>query len=265
MLFSDIHLARRLERAEGLANAAFVDARASMFPESGACWTEISGTRCMFDSVDSPVTQTFGLGMFEPVEGEALSGMEAFFQVRGSAVFHEVSPLADVSTLGILNERGYKPLEFTTVLVRELGPEFGQPETPCAVRLALPEESEHWAALSMQGWNMPELSGFFETMLAANAARRDFTSFYAEVDGRAVATASLCIAEGVALLAGASTVPEARGRGAQQSLLAHRLHYAAQRGCTVAMMGTQPGSASQRNAQRNGFDVAYTRLKWRLG
>lgn len=265
MLFSDIHLARRLERAEGLANAAFVDARAKMLPESGACWTEIAGTRCMFDSPNSPVTQTFGLGMFEPVDSEALSDIEAFFHVRGSAVFHEVSPLADSSALELLTQRGYKPMEFTTVLVRELGPEFVLPKTPCAVRVALVDENAHWSALSVQGWNMPELSEFFEAMVAANVARRDFVSFYAELDGRAVATASLCIQDDVALMAGASTIPEARGRGAQQSLLAHRLHYAAQRGCTVAMMGAQPGSGSQRNAQRNHFDIAYTRLKWRLG
>ncbi len=264
MLFSDLHLARRLERAEGLANAAFVDARAQVFPESGACWTEIAGTRCMFDSPDSPVTQTFGLGMFEPVTGEALSEMESFFHNRGAPVFHEVSPLADASALEMLNQRGYKPLEFTTVLVRELGPEFVLPETPCVVRLASVEENAHWSALSVEGWNMPELSGFFEAMVGANVARSDFVSFYAEVDGRAVATASLSMHERVALMAGASTIPGARGRGAQQSLLAHRLYYAAQRGCTVAMMGAQPGSGSQRNAQRNRFDVAYTRLKWRL-
>lgn len=30
------------------------------------------------------------------------------------------------------------------------------------------------------------------------------------------------------------------------------------------MMGAQPGSASQRNAERQGFRVAYTRVKWGL-
>jgi hypothetical protein len=31
------------------------------------------------------------------------------------------------------------------------------------------------------------------------------------------------------------------------------------------MMCAQPGSASQRNAERHGFRIAYTRTKWRLG
>jgi hypothetical protein len=30
------------------------------------------------------------------------------------------------------------------------------------------------------------------------------------------------------------------------------------------MMGAQPGSASQRNAERHGFRIAYTRIKWQL-
>jgi hypothetical protein len=28
------------------------------------------------------------------------------------------------------------------------------------------------------------------------------------------------------------------------------------------MMGALPGSNSQRNAERNGFQIAYTRTKW---
>jgi hypothetical protein len=43
-----------------------------------------------------------------------------------------------------------------------------------------------------------------------------------------------------------------------------RLRFAAERGCDLAMMGALPGSASQRNAERQGFRIAYTRTKWRL-
>jgi hypothetical protein len=32
----------------------------------------------------------------------------------------------------------------------------------------------------------------------------------------------------------------------------------------IAMMGALPGSGSQRNAERHGFRIAYTRVKWRL-
>ena len=86
----------------------------------------------------------------------------------------------------------------------------------------------------------------------------------AEIDGQPVATGVVFIANGVALLAGASTIPNARRKGAQSQLLEARLRYAVEQGCDLAMMCALPGSPSQRNAQRNGFQIAYTRTKWKL-
>jgi beta-glucosidase-like glycosyl hydrolase len=65
------------------------------------------------------------------------------------------------------------------------------------------------------------------------------------------------------LFAGASTIPEDRKKGAQRALLEARVRYAVQAGCDLAMMCAEPGSASQRNAEREGFRIAYTRIKWR--
>jgi hypothetical protein len=31
------------------------------------------------------------------------------------------------------------------------------------------------------------------------------------------------------------------------------------------MMGANPGSGSQRNAERHGFRIAYTQIKWQQG
>jgi hypothetical protein len=89
-------------------------------------------------------------------------------------------------------------------------------------------------------------------------------AFLAELDGRAIASGAMSAWEGVALLAGASTLPEARKRGAQLALLESRLRWGAEQGCDIAMMCAAPGSASQRNAERHGFRIAYTRIKWRL-
>jgi len=94
------------------------------------------------------------------------------------------------------------------------------------------------------------------------AASEQLDLFLAELDGRAIATAVLSIYDGVAHLAGASTIPDGRRRGAQNALLDARLRFAAERGCDLALMGAAPGSGSQRNAERNGFRIAYTRVKW---
>lgn len=264
-IFSDLSLSRRLERAEARSNAEFVEARAFVEPGSGACWTEVAGCYAMFDGVGSPITQTFGLGLFEAASDADLTRIEEFFRERGSPTHHEVSPLADPTTFMLLNARGYEPFEFTSVMFRPLSMSTAaRRDSGVSVRLVGPREHEHWAQTAARGWSeFEELGDFILGLSRVSAARADALSFLAELDGRAVATGALSICEGVALLAGASTVPEARRRGAQLALLDARLAYAAEHGCDLAMMCAQPGSASQRNAERQGFRIAYTRIKWR--
>lgn len=265
-IFSDLNLSRRLERAEGRGNAEFVEARAAVEPESGACRTEVAGCYAMFDGVESPLTQTFGLGLFETPSGADFERLEEFFRARGAPVYHEVSPLADPTTFILLNERGYEPFEFTSVMFRPLGTSpAARRDSGVSVRVVEPEEHELWAQTAARGWSeFEELSDFILGLSRVSARRADAVSFLAELDGRAIATGALSLWEGVALLAGASTVPEARRRGAQLALLDARLAYATEHGCDLAMMCALPGSASQRNAERQGFRIAYTRIKWRL-
>src|SRR6185312_1437053 len=96
------------------------------------------------------------------------------------------------------------------------------------------------------------------------AAERDGaeagTERYAALrDGVIAGGATMRMAEGVAQLTGAATAPAHRRRGIQTALLAARLADAAEAGCDVAVVTTQPGSKSQQNAQRQGFDLLYTR------
>lgn len=265
-IFSDLNLSRRLERAEARGNAEFVEARAAVEPASGACWTEVAGCYAMFDGVESPLTQTFGLGLFEAASDADFKRLEEFFKERAAPVYHEVSPLADPTTFMLLNERGYEPFEFTSVMFRPLSMSTAAPrDSGVSVRVVEPGEHELWAQTAARGWSEFEgLGDFILGLSRVSAARADGLSFLAELDGRAVATGALSIWEGVALLAGASTVPEARKRGAQLALLDARLAHAAAHGCDLAMMCALPGSASQRNAERQGFRIAYTRIKWRV-
>src|SRR5690242_11023434 len=89
MLFSDLALSRRLERAEGHACAQFAEARRRLFPESGARWIECAGAYAVFDGIDSPVTQSFGLGIFEQLSPASLDVIERFFVDRGARAMHE--------------------------------------------------------------------------------------------------------------------------------------------------------------------------------
>jgi GNAT superfamily N-acetyltransferase len=83
---------------------------------------------------------------------------------------------------------------------------------------------------------------------------------YAAVrDGVLAAGAGLRVSDGIADFAGAATAPAHRRHGLQSALLSARLADAKAAGCDIAVITTQPGSKSQQNAQRQGFDLLYTR------
>jgi GNAT superfamily N-acetyltransferase len=262
MLLTDTQLSRRIERAEGRAASRFVEARARLEPGIGASWTEAAGAYVLYDGADSPVTQTFALGLSGlPTDGE-MEQIEEYFEARKAPVLHEVSPLADPGVLGLLNGRLYKPVELTSVMVQPLAGRTAS-KTGVEVREARADELELWASTAAEGWRdtVPMTDSMLGMMRMVSAAE-GLRAYFAWIDGVPVATGAVAIHDGVALLAGAATLPEWRGRGAQRALLEHRLTVAAQAGCDLAMMGAAPGSASQRNAERRGFRIAYTRIKW---
>jgi len=266
MLFPDLALSRRLERAEGHACVQFAEARRRLFPDSGAEWIECAGAYAVFDRIDSPVTQTFGLGIFQELTAASLDVIERFFLDRGAQVLHEVSPLAGVGALGLLCARQYRPIEISNVMYRPVEKPATEEYGDARVRVMGPEEAQLWATVSAKGWSHehPELLDFVLQTAAISAAREQSPCFLAELEGQLGAAASLCIHKGVALFAGAATIPEMRRRGLQSALLQARMRYAFDHGCDVAMMVAEAGGGSQRNAERQGFRIAYTRTKWGL-
>jgi GNAT superfamily N-acetyltransferase len=265
-MFADHALSKRLERAEGFACAQFAESRARLSPESSAEWMECAGTYAVFDGVDSPITQSFGLGLFESLNKATLDSIERFFLERSAPVFHEVSPHAGTAALDLLCQRSYRPVEISNVLYRTVD----KPETERAegvhVRVIDASEAELFARVSARGWTHehPELLDFLLEIGTIATARAGSICFIGEVDSTPGAAGILCLHEGVALFGGSATVPELRRRGLQAALLQKRMSYAFNHGCDLAMMVAEAGSNSQRNAERKGFRVAYTRTKWRL-
>ncbi|HKD08473.1 MAG TPA: GNAT family N-acetyltransferase [Bryobacteraceae bacterium] len=265
MIFSDVGLSQCLERAEGLAGAAYVEARARLEPAAAPCWISEAGAYAMFDGPESPVTQTFGLGLFDPVTPSSLDRIEAFFFEKGAPANHEISPMADAALWKLIHDRGYRPIEFTSLLYRDLS--HLAPDAPelseVKVSTAGTEERELWAATAARGWSESlELAEILPRLMRTAASVRGATTFLARLNGTPIATAVLYIQNNVALLAGGATVPEARRQGAQRALLTARLRYALEADCRIAAMGAAPGDTSQRNAEREGFRIAYTRTKW---
>jgi hypothetical protein len=262
----DLALARRLERAEGLSNAAFVDARRTVQPDIGAEWIEVSGTLAMFDGPASPITQTFGLGLDESFGAAELDRVEQFFTGRGAPTSHETCSFASPAVLNLISARGYSPVEASIVLVRPTTAPTAPSSNRVGVRVVEDPDGSGWARVSGQGWGSEsaELAAFVEDFGRVIGRARGVHCFLAELDGAPIAAAALSVSNGIALMAGASTIPDARRQGAQLALLNARLAYAVARDISLAMVVTAPGSASQRNAQRQGFRPVYARSKWQL-
>jgi hypothetical protein len=86
-----------------------------------------------------------------------------------------------------------------------------------------------WAQTAAKGWSeLTELAGSIEDLMQIAAKRPGALSFLVEAGGRAIAAGALVLWDGVAVLAGASTIPEYRRQGAQLALLYSRLRYAAE-------------------------------------
>jgi hypothetical protein len=148
-------LARRLERAEASACAAYVDARRAVEPGAGAEWIEVAGAYAMFDGVGSPLTQSFGIGIFEPFLEAELGRVEAFFGERGSGAFHEVCELADSRSATLIEQRGYNRIEESIVMIRPTAGESASLSGEISVRRITPGEERHWADVAAQGTPPP--------------------------------------------------------------------------------------------------------------
>jgi hypothetical protein len=151
MVFADLDLSRRLERAEGKACIEFAEARCRLHPDSGATWIECAGAYAVFNGVDSPVTQSFGLGLSEQLTPVSLDKIESFFLDRGAGVVHEVSPLAGMETIDLLCTRVYRPIELSSVMQRSVDRPVKKDYGAVTVRVAAVEDAALWASVSARG------------------------------------------------------------------------------------------------------------------
>ena len=108
---------------------------------------------------------------------------------RGSAVIHEVCPLAGVDVSATLATRGYKPVELSSVLYRPIDASTRIQANPAlTVRKVDPGELDMFGKVSAQGWSEhPELMPYIEGFARLSVACA--TCFIAERDGTPIATA----------------------------------------------------------------------------
>ena len=259
MIHAGLDLARRLEAAEARIGVACAEAHQRLNPGLGAAVLEVGGGFAMFVGVESPLTHAVGLGMRCQVRADEMDVMEDFYRARGAAVSVELCPLAHASLVELLGERGYRVIEFNNTLVRPLeGAEIGPAEV--LVRLAKADDERLWARTVGRGFlEKDDLTA--EEMDVGRAIWHMPGShcYLAFSNGRAAAAGALAVDGGLATLFADSTVLGFRGAGLQGALTRERLRTALEQGCDLATASTLPGSISQRNYERSGFRVAYTK------
>jgi hypothetical protein len=267
-LFCDTALAGRIERAEAQLIALCSEASRRRAGTAGFV-IPIAGGVASFAGEDSPYNKVAGLGFGGVPDPAALDEIEKAFADCGSPVQIELAHLADPAIGALLAGRGYRLESFENVLGHVLTGESERVMPPgIEVRPSGEEEFETWLDVVADGSVHPDTQGVpwheefsRETIIGAerDSAAAGDVRYAALRDGVIVGGATMRMAEGVAQLTGAATVPAHRRRGVQTALLSARLADAAAAGCDVAVIITQPGSKSQQNAQRQGFDLLYTR------
>jgi GNAT superfamily N-acetyltransferase len=288
-LFCDAALAERIERAEAQLIAQASTATRTRRRDSAGFVRTIAGAVASYAEADSPFNKVAALG-FAGVPTEAdLSDLERAFRSLGSPVPIELSNLADPAVAELLTARGYRLTGYENVLGLSLhglspnalspdGPPLAsrsalEPRSGVEVRLCRDDEYEAVLDLTVDAVLTPDAEGVppaegFPRDVVGNAIRdMDSTGtrrYLALVDGVPAGSGGLRITDGIAYLAGAATAVRYRRRGVQTALIAARLADAIAAGCDIATVTTSPGTKSQQNVQRRGFDLLYTRALLQL-
>jgi GNAT superfamily N-acetyltransferase len=208
------------------------------------------------------MNKVVGLCLTEALDLSALAEIEALFAAEDEPVRIELATCALPEAGRVLTERGYVLHGFENILGKRLeGALAAEPEVECA------RDTEAWNRVICDGFAAPDASGLVVDALSReqidlvmrDALQVDYDRYLRRIDGVPAGAASMRIESGVALLSGASTLPEFRRRGVQGSLLNARLRDAHSRGAELAVMTTEVGSQSQANAMKRGFSLLYAR------
>jgi GNAT superfamily N-acetyltransferase len=265
MLFASTALAARIERADARLVSDSATAAARRRPGTGAFATPIGGGFATFTAPGSPLNKVAGLGFAGPLDPGELDDVERAFAERGVPVQVELSCLADPALGALLTRRGYALVNFETcsaALPLERPAPARRNRGDAEPGVSPPPGSTWWSRPrepDLQG--VPRMSPFPRRARgsADMAAVEGFVRYLARRGGVLAGGASMRLFEGIAQLCGAATLPEHRRQGVQSALLLARLEIASRAGCDVAVVTTQPGSKSQENVQKQGFELLYTR------
>jgi ribosomal protein S18 acetylase RimI-like enzyme len=264
MQFVDKALARRLESVEEMPQVLYARMFQKTRPEIGAAAEEICGGHMIFAGLGSPIGRATGVGLDRPFTTQDLNRVEEFYRAHKAPSQVDLCPMHEAAVFELFKERGYAIAELNNVLYRRLDVEEMFPPVPpgCEIRRSRLQEAEAAGAIVETAFFPNGAPEAFRGLIAPFYQMDGALPFVANVAGKLVACGTgLVIPEHrVFALCGAGTLAEFRGRGLQTALLRARMAAAVEAGCEYAVVVTQGGTTSQRNAERLGFRVAYSKV-----
>jgi GNAT superfamily N-acetyltransferase len=266
MIHTDLRLAQRIERTAALNQADDAHTHAQFHLHSQATSQPIGDGVATFVRADWPINTAIGLGLANVGQSDQIEEVEAFYAPFGVAPRVVVCPFTDRDLLQQLGRRGYYVAQFMNVHPRLITSEDGRelgPHDGIGVTQVMPDQADEWALINVRsGRGEDDIPADDKWLALAQLVIRNpcVTGFIAWVDGQPAGSAALSIRDGMASFFSTSTHPRYRRRGVQAALIRARLAFAQRSGCDLAVVTTSPGSDSQRNVQRYGFGVGYTRI-----
>jgi GNAT superfamily N-acetyltransferase len=268
MIFGSLDLAKRIESAQAQNQMDYATAHQSLVSDSTYTALRIGTGVALYAGVDSPLTQSFGIGLGgSEVPESDVDILEHTFFSRGAAVNIEVANLADMSLTTHLGKRGYAVSEYSHVLGFELANLGAVPSSPLQpYRLASSDIDAAANAIAAgfmeQNLSEGEIPPSIQELFTVSFHTAGSSAFAVKIDGEIAGVGGITILDGIAMLSGASTQPKFRNRGIQRALIHTRLQFAREAGCDIAQVSTAPGTVSQRNMQSMNFDILYARTKF---
>ncbi|HEU5453204.1 MAG TPA: GNAT family N-acetyltransferase, partial [Terriglobales bacterium] len=160
--------------------------------------------------------------------------------------------------------RRYAMTELNNVMARRLTPadRFAGEVEGVEFRSCPPDDAMLWTRTMLAGFFAEsQVPAGWEDLIFPMALLPHSLAMIAWAGGEPVGAFAgmICPQWRLLMLAGTSTLPAWRGRGIQTAAIARRLQQGIDAGCDLAVVVTRAGTTSQRNAERMGFTLAYTK------
>jgi ribosomal protein S18 acetylase RimI-like enzyme len=254
MRFADESLARRLEDVGNKFMLEWLAGTGAELGRFGAAIAAVDPSRPELDFVN----RVYGLW---PEDVDRVDEIAAFYRRHGVRAWLELAPSERFGHLATaLATAGAAQIGFHTML-------HGAPSAGPAYEVEIERavDPELFADVILRGHGVPDGARVRDRASVARWGEIEGWRLYlARVQGEPAGAAMLSIDDDLGYLANASTLPDFRRRGVQTALIAARIADSEAARCDAVSSQAEFGSTSQRNLERAGLRVAYTKAVWRF-